>query len=292
MNVRFAASRIFRGRSQVVAPAVMFCAALSILHPALVRSAAATAATAAGDTESLTRQATFIFAGTVIRLGASTMAAVKPTAATAVVRVDEVVDAPGGPPDLVGQEITVQLLAPGTMKAGERAVFFTKGWLLGRSIAVIEVGHAAATQALPRLRRSVQAVRQQAADEQQRDQIATTEAIIAGKVTRVAPAKIPHIGSEHDPDWYEAEIQISSVVKQRPAGIPLQGTVTLLFPHSDDVMWASSPKFHEGQVGIWLLHRNQARLPGIEDRYTALKPLDFRPPEELPRLQRLVKTNG
>jgi len=65
--------------------------------------------------------------------------------------------------------------------------------------------------------------------------------------------------------------------------------VTLLFPHSDDVMWHDSPKFTEGEQGIWLLHRNQARLPGIENRYTVLNPLDFRSREELNRVQRLLK---
>lgn len=234
-------------------------------------------------TDALIRQSTFIFRGTVEKVSASTMPTVPANESTAVVRVDQIIDAPGAPPDLAGKTITVKLLQPNSVKAGEQLTFFTKGWLMGNSMAVIEVGRSASAQTI---RDQVQNTRGLVADEALQKQMATAEAIVQGTVTSVRPAPIPHLATEHDPDWYEAHIEVESVIRGRLPG----REVTLLFPHSDDVMWKRSPKFTQGQRGIWILHRNQARLPGIENRYTALDPLDFRPAEELDRVQRLSKS--
>jgi len=126
--------------------------------------------------------------------------------------------------------------------------------------------------------------RQKISDEELQNQLATAEAVVVGRVAGIRPAEIPHLGSEHDPDWYVAVIKVESVLKGEPGR-----EVSLLFPHSDDVAWHNAPKFKEGQQGIWLLHRNQARLPGIENQLTALRPLDFHSREELSRVERLVK---
>jgi hypothetical protein len=236
--------------------------------------------------DSWIRQSTFIFVGTVQTLKATTMKAVTATDSTAVVRIDKVIEAPGAPPDLAGKDITVQLLQPGSLRAGEQATFYAKGWLLGNSLAVIEVGHSVEAQAAPS-KEQVNAVRRKMADEQLQSEMATADAIVSGTVRAVHPAKIQHLGSEHDPDWYQAEIAVRETLK----GKLQRETVTVLFPHSDDVMWHNSPKFKEGEQGVWLLHRNQARLPGIQDQYTALRPLDFRSQAELERIQRLLKSS-
>lgn len=237
-------------------------------------------------TEELTREATFIFKGTVQKTGASNMSPVKANSSTAIVRVDEVIYAPGAPPDLAGKHITVQLLESGPVKAGFQAVFFTKGWLLGQSMAVIELGRQAESNGSTQsIRTQVNSTHQRMADEELQVEISTAEAVISAKVVSARPSQIPHLGSEHDPDWYEAHLAVQSVIK----GSLRAREVTLFFPHSEDVMWHRSPKFKEGQQGIFLLHRNQARLPGIENQLTALNPLDFRSLEELNRIQRLAK---
>jgi hypothetical protein len=236
--------------------------------------------------DQLIRQSTFIFVGTVQGLNATTMKSVKASDATAVVRIDKLIEAPGAPPDLAGKSITVQLRQPGSLRVGQQATFFTKGWLLGNSMAVIELGHSLESQAAQSAQEQVGAVHQQVADEKLQSEMAAAVAIVSGTVRAVHSAKIAHIGSEHDPDWYEAEIAVSETLKGQIG----RDTITLLFPHSDDVMWHNSPKFKEGEKGIWLLHRNQARLPGIEDQYTALNPLDFQPQTQRERVQRLLKS--
>ncbi len=232
--------------------------------------------------ESLIRQATFIFVGTVARTNATTMSEVQASDSTAVVRVDEIVEAPGAPPDLNGQEITVKLATAGSVKAGEQATFYTKGWLLGESMAVIELSH---TPTSPQAHEQVESTRRKAADEALKGEITSAEAIVAGTVAGVKPSSIRHIGSEHDPDFYEAEITVDSVVKGKVTG----HSVVVLFPNSDDMMWQGSPKFKQGQQGVWLLHRNQTKMPGVKDQYTVLNPLDYQERGELERIRSLSK---
>jgi hypothetical protein len=66
--------------------------------------------------------------------------------------------------------------------------------------------------------------------------------------------------------------------------------VLVVFPSTDDRMWADSPKFSEGQDGIWLLHDNEVakqevsillapqKFRGHETKaYTTLRSEDFLP---------------
>lgn len=237
-----------------------------------------------GSAASLASEATFIFVGTVRRPGGSTMSEVPASRSTAVVRVDEVVEGQGAPGDLKGAEITLRLAEPDSLKEGERATFFTRGWLMGDSLAVVELGHTAEPSDAGQVRTLVANVHQQKADDALRSDIASAEVIVVGTVLEVKPAGIRHIGSEHDPDWYQADIK-TEVLKGSAPG----PTVTVLFPHSDDLMWRGAPKFTKGEQGIWLLHRNQERLPGIQDRLTALQPLDFQATENRARIESLLK---
>jgi hypothetical protein len=232
------------------------------------------------------RRATFVFIGTVVRLNATTMPEVKASASTAVVRVDEVIDGHGAPPDLAGKEITVQLAQAGSVRAGQHATFFTQGWLMGESMAVIEVAPTREAGNPQQVREMVQASRQKTADEALQREIASAEVVIAGTVTSVGPGGLPELPTEHTPRWQKAIVGVQSTLKGQVTG----SSVTFFFPGSEDPVWRGSPRFKEGQEGIWLLHRNQVELPGIENQFTALKPLDFQPRDQLGRIQSLLKS--
>jgi hypothetical protein len=276
--------RIQSRQGRLVTLLLILWTALFLLYPAVSRVSTA-AAQSVYPTDELIREATFIFRGTVEKSGASTMPAVKAGPSTAVVRVDQIIEGPGAPPDLVGRGITVQLLEPGAVKVGSQAVFFTRGWLLGNSIAVIEVGSSVAPTEASRVAALVKSTRQTMADERLQQELATADAVVLGKVNSVGPATIPHLRTEHDPDWYEARILVESVLKGQVRG----REVTVLFANSQDPQWYDSPKFREGQQGIWVLHRNQLRLPGIENQYTIVRSLDFQSREEIGRVERLAK---
>ncbi|MGC2695521.1 MAG: hypothetical protein WA738_06995 [Candidatus Angelobacter sp.] len=236
--------------------------------------------------DEVVRRATFVFIGTVSKINATTMPEVKASDSTAVVRVDEVIDGPGAPPDVAGKEITVQLARPGSLNAGQRATFFTKGWLMGESMAVIEVAPAREVGNPQQVREMVQASRQKSADEALQGETASAEIVVSGTVSNVAPGGAPEIPSEHTPQWQKAVIAVQTTLKGHVTG----NSITVVFPGSDDPYWRGSPKFKEGQQGIWLLHRNQVQMRGMQNQLTALKPLDFQPLDQLPRIQRLLKS--
>jgi hypothetical protein len=81
--------------------------------------------------------ASFVFRGSVEAPGDSNVG-VPIEGRTAIVRVDEVLHAPAAFGDQQGQSITVVLSDPAPLSTGDRAVFFTNGWLYGETIAVVD----------------------------------------------------------------------------------------------------------------------------------------------------------
>jgi len=238
---------------------------------------------AAGGPEELTRAAQFVFRGTIQRVEASNLEIVQADRGTAVVRVDEVLKAAPSLGDFTGREITVKLAQPGDATPGEQAVFFTKGWLYGTTLGVVEVGRLHGNAAL--LRGQVAAAARQAADEELRGRLAGAALVVAGRVVDTHPAMVVGDvgeGSEHDPQWWEAVVQVDTVFKGKPAE-----RVTFLFPTSEDVVWFEAPKPAIGSDGIWLLSRDQLPDLGLPG-YTALKPWNLLPRGQTDRVRRLL----
>ncbi len=130
------------------------------------------------------------------------------------------------------------------------------------------------------------------ADEHLLRRIGLAELVIVGKVIKTAPApddirkRMPI--TEHNPDWWIAEIEVAGVEKGHHKG----KLVSIRFPNSEDVAWHDSPKFKPGQEGIWILQRDQQerewpimRIPGL----TAVHPLDFQPFERREHIRTLIQ---
>jgi hypothetical protein len=257
---------------------------LASLHAMLSLCLWDAAGQAANGPAELTRAAQFVFRGTIQRVEASTLDLVPADSDTAVVRVDEVLKAAPSLGDFTGREITVKLAEPGDATQGEQAVFFTKGWLYGETLAVIEIGRLEGDAAL--LRAQVDAAVHQAADKELRGRLAGAALIVAGRVVDLYPAAVVGEvgeGSEHDPQWWEAVVQVDTVFRGKPAG----QRITFLFPASQDVVWAEAPKPAVGWDGIWLLYRDQLPELSFLD-YTALKPWNLVPRGQADRVRRLL----
>jgi hypothetical protein len=224
----------------------------------------------------LVSRSSFIFRGTVMSMNAS--------AATAVVRVDEVLRNAGVVSDVQGKEVIVQLDRPDPMKEGEQAVFFTNVAIYGSRLTVREVSHTSSDEKLSSLQ--VDDVLKQVPDDDLGSRLAEAELVVLGKVSSVRSTELrgrrPPT-SEHDPDWWQAAVRVESVEK----GQATTQVITVLFPHSDDIRWFAAPKFKVGQEGVFLLRRNRdSKLKLVN--FTALHPQDFQPLQALPRVKRLV----
>jgi hypothetical protein len=241
------------------------------------------------DLAALLRQSQFVFQGTIQKLGAATEPHLPVDDRTAVVRVEQVLRAPDLFRNLKGRAVTVQLRRDLPAKGGDSGVFFTRSWIYGESLAVVEVGRMDARYGatLPAQIRDAESA---AADEKLGRRVAQAQLIVLGRVRETHPAPPPERKppvTEHDPVWWEATIEIRSVEKgERPRALKV------LFPASTDEMWIDTPKLRRGMTVLLLLQRDQQekgmpllRRPG----WTALDPLDVLPPEQAGRVRRLAE---
>jgi len=231
--------------------------------------------------ERLARRAGFVFAGEVVRTGATTMELVEPTKETAVVRVERVLSSPEDLGAERGSEVTVRLQSPA--KKGQRAVFFTVGWIAGDGLAVQEVGRQPAGD--------VDAMEKQMGDARRKDELAAlrrrvkeADAVVVGEVADTKPVarKDQPPTSEHDPLWHTAVVVVESGEK----GDVKEGQrVDVAYAASDDVMWFRAPKPKQGDRAIFLMHRR-----GLEERnvemLTIVEPVDMQPVERLDDIRR------
>ena len=260
----------------------------------------------------LSKQSTFIFEGTVLKLKDATMPAVPVNDKTAVVHVDQVLRAPAALAPCAGHDITVQLTKQENVTRGERAIFYTNGWLFGNSIAVQSVGHTDVTRAASERSVSVSDAIQAQARRMLEDHVADVDLIVRGRVDSVRlPAESPRRTrpsergsvptdpiSEHAGRWREAVIDVEEISKSK--GERPRKQVVVRFPSSTDVRWANVPKFQPGQEGVFLLHdvgmtagpakgSPAARKNPATRCYTALHPQDFQPLPQGQEIRALVE---
>jgi hypothetical protein len=239
----------------------------------------------------LLEKSQWVIRGTVRKAGSSTLHEVPASPNTFVVKVDEVLHGPPQFSDHVGHEITLVSEQPKGLAVGGRAVFFTRSWLYGRTLAVIEVGR------IPKddgktvgddVKRAAQAI----SDRRLAERLAKASLVVAGQVVdnREGPKQRRPVETEHAPEWAQAIVEVDEVLK----GKAPDRTIAVVYPRSLDELWIDSPKLEPGRTGILILQRDQQergwpvlRVPGL----TALDPLDHQPIEALDRIRKLVGGN-
>ena len=222
--------------------------------------------------------AKFIFRATVEQVRAATLTEITDVTNCIVVKVNEVVSAPPGFDDWTGRSITVSVKDIGQQKPGTEQLFYTNGWLYGKSLAVVELSSRNSKEVSNEQVISELDANQ---DKKVRERLKSSELVIAGKVIKISNPEKLKVDTEHDPYWSIAEIQISSVEK----GKWESKTISIQFAASRDVMWERSPKFKVGDEGIWLLRRK----PNQENQYSITEQEDFYPIERLAYLRSLLK---
>jgi hypothetical protein len=237
-------------------------------------------------------QAPFIFKGTVSKTRASNVAAVPAAPDTAVVRVDEILKAPDVFRAFAKKTITVKLKPGTSVRAEQRALFLTAGWMYGDSIAVREVALASPTLDSAALTDLIADVERAKGDRALSGRIAASATVVAGRVADVSPLQAADkagLRSEHDPDFWRAEIEVIGVEKP---GARVGERVTVFFPHSTDEFWLKSPKLSNGQQAIFLLHKVPPDARDLkfaaDSGYLVTDALDVQPLGTLDRVRSLI----
>ena len=269
------------------------------------------------ELQSLVNKSTLIFSGTIVDLD-SNVGSITASDNPMIVSVDHVEwgndEALKKFNSLVGRQLTV-IVNPSfnggpPRTEGVSAVFFVDPLLYETNVAVTAnaIEDDNTVQNLPgRLEAAVQQKKQQPLI----DAVKAADRIVIGivqAIRRLPNAKLVRLRSvangrdlfsEHSPRWREAIIRVQSVLK----GDRAEKMVIVVFPTTDDRMWAESPKFRVGQAGTWMLHSGvqlsdeQARALLTPERingqkinaYTALRPEDFQPKDPSGRNEALIR---
>jgi hypothetical protein len=260
---------------------------------------------------------TFIFKGTIKKLKSATMKDVPVNARTAIVKVEQIIEAPPALLDYKGQDITVQTSGRQKLKVGQEMIFHTTNCIFGDSIMVESVREESVeNEQMAMLSAASDPVERQAHRET-REHFNTADLVVSGKVvsvrlpseTAAASDQVPGGPvSEHDPNWREAVVEVNEVHK----GSPQKKQIVVRFPASTDVMWYAAPKFHPGQQGYFMLHKEEAKTSKTKrakksvgksaatteaeaeakEVYTALDPVDFQPYHEPGGIKTIIETES
>lgn len=280
-------------------------------HPALIAAlwfAGALAAPASEDSRPLAKEtlaqleqwapeSNFVFEGAVTRPAAApeSLAGTLPLERTALVRVEKVLLAPELLADQEGKELALVVAAPWKLKElgpATKATFFARIALVGRDLAADEVGRLTGPERL-QLRESLpRLVEETWLKERLRGaDLTVTAAVLA--VRPFVSKELPEGRSEHEPAWMEAVLRVQSVLGSSSAvkAPGPGGTVTMLFPSSIDVAWASWPKPVQDQEGLFILRLGSGAGDEKGPRVlVARDPLDLQPPESRRRVAELLRT--
>ena len=269
---------------------------------------------------------TFVFKGTIKKLKSATMKDVPVNDRTAIVTVDQIIEAPPGLADYNGQDITVQLSGRTKVSVGQEMIFHTISWMYGDSIAVQALSQEPVKSSHTAMLAAASDPAERHVQRRTRERFDDADLVVSGKVVAVrlpaetaqglrgtsaaASDQIPGGPvSEHDPKWREAVVEVDDVHK----GSHKKKQVVVRFPASTDVMWYGAPKFHPGQQGYFMLHKTEAEKPkgkqtkrrskpavtaaaGTEvataKAYAALDPMDFQPYHEPGGIKTIIESEA
>ena len=232
----------------------------------------------------LTRSASLIFSGTVVKLGASELPTLPAREHYAVIQVDRGLRVDPALGDLRRKSITmVTKPASGDLKEGQKAVFFTRSWIHGKGIAVHEVGRlgiesedavANAVAALP--------------DLHVKERLQSAQRVLLAEVSEIR--KVPNQKRTRDaPFW---SVAVLTVIEALKGGAE---SAQVFFPTSKTRPWFRAPRFTLHQRGVFLLHADEPRAVGwldgttaANETFTALDPADFQPESRVEEIKKLL----
>lgn len=245
----------------------------------------------AASIEELTRQASFVFEGTVRRPGTLPQSGIETAPATAVVHIHRIFKGPEVFSRFAGKEVTVAFGGREGVSSGRRAVFFTRGLYYGEGLTLDAAGQI---EAGPATEREVREAMTRGSDNELVEHLREARLVVSGVVIAVAPhERRAPVGTEHDPEWWEGVIEVNAFEKgtvkaEKHKGAKTQ--ITVFFAHSTDVAWYRAPKLHVQDRGVFILHEGEFRKQATPGP-SLIHPVDFRPESEVERVRELLRRN-
>lgn len=215
----------------------------------------------------------FVFSGTVESVGSLTSVDAGATVETVMVKLDTSVTK-GTFTMPAGTVVRVHLEGDALLKQGDRLQFRTDALSYGELITLHgEVGPAPSRKTnggLQTLQSGADSSGVGALQPTLQKKVDNADLVVLGKVKRVRSlaserkSALSALGqravSEHDKNWKEAEIEVTSVAKG-DAGIKM---VTVVFPGTMDSLWSDYQKLDvKDPVRVYFLHKDQIPDPQV-----------------------------
>lgn len=244
------------------------------------------------DIVDLMRASAISFIGTVTQLHATSVAELRVDDRTAIVAVEQVLHAPNAFRNLSGSGVTLQLSEGADIPAvGERFAFFANPLIFARTLGLAEVGRLPASEVDPHVAGAAAArapaplsgFADQLETERLQEHAASADAVVVGQVLGLAKSGASR-HTEHDPDWWQATIEVRHVEK----GDVQPGPLPVLYANSQDTHWYDKPKPHAGQRGLWLLHATAGDLRELAP-FELADADDYQQVQQLDRLRRTAE---
>jgi hypothetical protein len=236
------------------------------------------------ELQRLVHDSSLIFSGTVIELGASSVANLAPRDNFAVVLVDKPMRFDSALGDLRRKKITVALLKAGELQQDEKAIFFTLNWIQGGGIAAREVSHVN-----PQQEDEVAGEVARLPERHLAERLASAMLVLVAEVSKTKTTPFD-IRSRDAPQWAIASFRNIEALLGKPGK-----NMLVLFPTSARPMWSRSPRLKEGERAIYLLQRppDWPRVPDSSPNltsaiYTLLDPADVQPESQRPLIEKLL----
>jgi hypothetical protein len=239
------------------------------------------------EVEALANESKFILRGSINK-NASKVFDGPITDNTVILRINQVIKAPEVLGNLGGKDVAIELKNSKSINTNSEQIFFANAWWYGKQIGLLEVGRAA-TKDSDDMHKVINEMEKKNADQALEKRLDLADLVITGKVLETRPVSMKgerKIISEHSALWWEALIQVDSVEKGQH-----EDKILIKFPSSTDEIWIDAPKFNPGDIGIWILQKDQQekglpldRIPG----YSSLDRLDFQSLDQLDRIQELI----
>jgi hypothetical protein len=244
-------------------------------------------AKASPQIQELVSKSSLIFSGTVIALGASSVANLAPRNNFILARIDGPLKSDPALGNLRGKLVTVELLDTCEIQVPSRLIFFTQDWIHGGGIAAREVAHVGVES-----KKVVRAEVERLPERQLAERLADAVYIVLAEVVRIEPTPFD-IRWRHSPQWATAPLKILKTLRGQPTQ-----DITVLVPTVQWPIWARAPRLKARQRAIFLLRRppDWTVPPESKDKFisafTALNPEDVQPESRLALIEKLLSRGG
>ena len=227
----------------------------------------------------------FIFLGTVVKMDTSNIQA-HAVGRTAILKVNQVIDAPKPYFKMKDMEVTLQFAADTPHAAGDKQVFYTTAWYFGETLGLREIDNSLPKKFTSKLSAQIQKARSEVSDRILYARLDNATVVVKGTVLQanLDTANYLFSSSEHDPALRRAIIKVEENLKGDQSGT----LDSVYYPTGNDIMWTYAPKITQGMDAIFVLRPSYSFSSGLGG-YILLNTLDVQSSSNVNKIKQLLK---